>query len=118
MFAGMHERSIAQAIFRQLTRTAGEYPGMRVVSCEVEIGPLSGVEPLLLEVAFETLIRELGHEIALEVRSVPLRGQCRTCQANVDLEALRFQCPICGSSGIDVISGDQVELAHVTVAEA
>lgn len=90
---------------------------MRIVGCEVEIGPLSGVEPILLETAFETMMAELGQDIVLEVRCVPLVGQCRKCRAMIDLTELRFECPNCNHSDIEVVGGDQVELAHVTVAE-
>jgi hydrogenase nickel incorporation protein HypA/HybF len=114
----MHEMSIAQAIYRQIKRTESEHPGMKVVSGEVEVGPLSGVEPLLLQLAFADLMGELGREIKLDICEVPLKIRCLECAVESDLEAFRFLCSGCGSVHVQVISGDQIEIRQVMVAEA
>ena len=49
----MHELSVCQALVDQLEALGKEQQAVRVVKLLVGIGPLSGVEPPLLERAFE-----------------------------------------------------------------
>ena len=50
----MHEYSIVQALLEQCEHYAEENDAEKITKVVVKIGKLSGVEPHLLEVAFET----------------------------------------------------------------
>lgn len=112
----MHERSVAQAIYRQVERTEQEQQGLRALACEVEIGPLSGIEPLCLQSAFVDLMNEFGREIRLTIQEVPLRGRCGDCHAESSIAAYDFHCAACGSPRVQITSGDHVQLVHIDLA--
>ncbi len=48
----MHELSLCEDLLNQVMTIAEQHRAQRVASVTVRIGPLSGVEPLLLENAF------------------------------------------------------------------
>ena len=49
----MHELAICQALIEQVEAVAREQDAVQVVQVRIGIGPLSGVEPQLLEQAFQ-----------------------------------------------------------------
>ena len=54
----MHEESLIRSLLRQVDQLKQIHQGLEVEEIEVEVGPLSGVEPLLLKDAFERLKSE------------------------------------------------------------
>ena len=51
----MHEESLVRSLLHQVEDLAQQHHATEVEDIEVEIGPLSGVEPLLVREAFERL---------------------------------------------------------------
>ncbi len=114
----MHERSLAQALLTQITQVAAEYPGLVPRAATVDVGPLAGVEPLLLEFAFTEVATERGlPELELVLRQVPLGMHCDSCQQDSELDSLSFQCPQCDSHQIHITQGDGVILVHVDLVQ-
>ena len=77
----------------------------------VEIGPLSGVEPLLVKAAFS----QLAGDGTLIIEEVPLTARCDSCRAEFEVEHFHFVCPDCGSRETSVVRGDAFRLMSVTV---
>jgi hydrogenase nickel incorporation protein HypA/HybF len=112
----MHEESIVRALLTQVADIAEANQASCVTEIEVEIGPLSGVEPLLLQSAFERLTRTTHLAAArLQLTQVQLRIRCQQCWQQSDLAELQFQCPHCQSNQIQILRGDEVLLANVTL---
>lgn len=115
----MHEASLVRTLLRQVAELVAAQGGERAVSVNVEVGPLAGVEPLLLQEAFEHLRRDtVASEAALEIEYVPLTLRCRKCGHPQETIELRFQCGRCQSQEVDVVGGDAVVLRSVTIAIA
>lgn len=112
----MHEKSLASAIWRQATQLGAERELGPVEVVEVEIGPLSGVEPELLTSAFRQLTQSLGNDAELRVLSAPLIVLCENCQNESQLDEMAFRCQDCGY-GLTVVRGDQLLLLSVAFAE-
>jgi hydrogenase nickel incorporation protein HypA/HybF len=75
----------------------------------VKVGRLTCVEPDALRLSFEALKR--GTPLAgaiLSIESVPIRGDCRSCQREFVLEEMELTCPDCGSFGIDLRTGREL----------
>ena len=51
----MHEASLVASLLRQVDELAAQNGGGRVDQVRIEVGPLAGVEPLLMREAFERL---------------------------------------------------------------
>ncbi len=87
----------------------------RVSSIQIEIGPLAGVEPVLVEQAFKALIPDSEFESTrLVVHQTALVAVCLECRDAFEIIDYQFSCPSCSSPRVQVISGDQLCLRSIT----
>ncbi len=112
----MHERSLVQALIRQVDQVVAENGGGRVAEVRVQVGPLSGVEPLLLRSAFEHCApATCAANAKLVIDEVPLTAVCEECDHAFELADYRFRCPRCGAKSVRVTQGDDFQLLSVTM---
>jgi len=115
----MHELAICQALIEQVERVAREHEARRVISVVIAIGPLSGVEPKLLEHAYPLAAAgTVAESASLVVETEPVRVRCRTCRAETDALPNRLVCAGCGDWQVDVTSGEQLLLKRVEIETA
>jgi len=110
----MHELAICQALMEQIESIASQERADHVVSIHLGIGPLSGVEPRLLEQAF--FIASAGSIAAdaqLAIESLPVRVCCDKCGETTDALPARLICGTCGNWRTKLVSGDEMQLTHV-----
>ena len=89
----MHELAVCQALIEQVERVARDNDARRVISIVITVGPLSGVEPKLLEHAYPLAAAgTVAEHAALVVVTVPVRVRCRTCEAETEAAANRLLC--------------------------
>ncbi len=114
----MHEFSLVRSLLEQVDRIVVSNHGRTAVEVRVELGPLSGVEPLLVKEAFTQLVAASHHRDAvLVIDEVPLTARCQSCHTEFELEGFRFLCPNCDSRETSVIRGDKFRLMDVTIDE-
>ncbi|MCA9080324.1 MAG: hydrogenase maturation nickel metallochaperone HypA [Planctomycetaceae bacterium] len=120
----MHEQSLVRSLLTQVEQLRIEHGADVVTRVEVEIGPLSGVEPLLVREAFELLVAaeqdanansQLRPDLELVIHTVPLGCRCRECGSEWSADSCRFVCDHCRSNSVQVISGDEFRLKNITV---
>ena len=107
----MHEYSIVQALLTQCEELARENEAESVTKIVVKIGVMAGVEPSLLETAFNTFKEKTvcdGAEFVMNVQSVVI--ECRACGAVTELEKFHYKCPSCESLDVKVIEGEDMFL--------
>lgn len=110
----MHEESLMRSLLRQVDELAQKHSAVAVEEIEVEIGPLSGVEPLLIEEAFQRLKESISWPgLELCIRQVGLDVQCNDCHRETQLPDFRFVCAHCGSTSLQIIRGDAFRLLNV-----
>jgi hydrogenase nickel incorporation protein HypA/HybF len=115
----MHELSVCQALIDQVARVARDNGAERVVSIVISVGPLSGVEPKLLEHAYPIAAAGTLAELAtLEIELVPVTVRCRTCGAETEATANRVLCGACSDWQVDVIGGEEMLLKRVEIETA
>ncbi len=110
----MHEYSIVQALLTQCEEHAASNDATRITRIEVKIGRLSGVEPHLLHMAFDTFKEQTvcdGAELVLEIQSVVIT--CKACNAVTTLEELHYRCSQCGSLEVEMSEGDGMYLMRL-----
>jgi hydrogenase nickel incorporation protein HypA/HybF len=107
----VHEVSLVRSLLEQVNHIVAEQGGRAAVEVRVEIGPLSGVEPLLVREAFT----QLDGDGTLIIEEVPLVARCDSCDIEFEVENFRFVCPRCESRETRVIRGDAFRLMSVTV---
>jgi len=107
----MHEYSVVQALLEQVEKYASENDAEQVTKVVVKIGAMSGVEPHLLEIAFNTFKEKTvcdGAEFVMNVQPVTLA--CRRCGTQSAMEELYYRCPSCESLEVDVVGGEEMYL--------
>ena len=112
----MHELSVCQALIERGERVARENDASRVVSIVISVGPLSGVEPQLLEHAYPLAAAgTIAEHATLTVETVPVRVRCRKCAAETVAEPNRIVCGACGDWQVDVTEGEEMLLRRVEI---
>jgi len=111
----MHEFSIASAVVDTAVRHAG---GRRVTVVSVRCGRLRQVVPSSLAFAFGVLSRDtLCDGAVLEQEIVPARLHCAGCAREWEIDLPVFRCPTCGTGAVDVVSGEELEVDTIEVAQ-
>lgn len=113
----MHELSVCQSLLDQVMRIADENAATAVTRVILRIGPLSGVEPELLQQAFP-LARAgtVAEQAELVIESLPVRVRCDACGAETDAAPNRLVCGACGDWHTRLSSGDELMLVSVELA--
>ena len=110
----MHELAVCQALIDQVESIAHEQRAQQVNEIFVEIGPLSGVEPSLLEQAFDIASAgTIADGAKLVIRTMPVRVSCRQCGAITNALPSRLVCGVCGDWRTQLVSGDEMLLASL-----
>jgi len=107
----MHEYSVVQALLEQVEKFAEENDAERVTKVVVKIGAMSGVEPHLLEIAFDTFKEQTvcdGAEFVMHVQ--PLAVECAQCETRSELDKPHYRCPECESLDVRVVDGEGMYL--------
>lgn len=112
----MHEASLVRSLLHQVGNLLIAHNGESVETIRVEMGPLSGVERTLVEIAFAQQVSDTPCRGAtLVIHEVPLSAVCRDCGHEFEIQRFRFTCPICESGQIQVTSGDEFRLLDVEI---
>ncbi len=107
----MHEYSIVQALLDQCEEHARANDSTKITKVVTKIGKLSGVEPHLLEAAFETFKEHTvceGAEFVMQLQDLKL--YCNACQQESEQSEIRYQCLHCQSTNVSVIDGEEMYL--------
>ena len=112
----MHEKSLVQSLLKQVEAIMREHHAISVQAVTVEIGPLSGVESLLVEDAFSELLltSQIGRP-SLNIQAVDLTIRCRDCKQESSSSGLALKCQLCGSNKVRITHGDEFRLIDVSL---
>lgn len=110
----MHELSLCEDLLDQVKAIAEAHHAEKVVSITVRIGPLSGVEPLLLESAFSIgCVGTVAEQAELVLENQPIKVVCNECAIESEATANNLVCRSCGGYDTRLLSGDELILARV-----
>lgn len=110
----MHEFAICRNLLDEVEAIADRHSARSVPLIRLQIGPLAGVEPALLERAFSLACagtRAEHGELIIEV--LPVRVFCAACDQTFEAAVNRLACPACASAETKVVGGDEMVLASV-----
>jgi hydrogenase nickel incorporation protein HypA/HybF len=116
----MHETSLVRSLLAQVDELCAAHGGDSIQEVRVELGPLSGVEPLLMADAFN---RQRGDWAAaatakLIVDRVPLEVRCLACGNGFQPARFNFRCPGCQSGDTKIVRGDGVLLQCIILRDS
>jgi len=107
----MHEYSIVQSLLESCEDHARQNNSTKITKVIIKIGVLSGVEPDLLQTAFDTFKEQTvcdGAEFIINRQKVVV--SCLSCNEESILENNEFSCPKCQSIKLKVIDGEDMFL--------
>lgn len=80
----------------------------------LQVGPLSGVEPALLQHAFPLAAAgTVAQDAELVIEPAPIRVHCSDCGAESQAAPNRLLCAACGGFRTRLVSGDELLLARL-----
>lgn len=98
----------------QLEELAQQEDVQRVERVLVGVGPLSGVEPQLLQQAYPLAVAgTLAEHSELVIENRPVRVHCQQCDRDSDASVSRLLCGHCGNWRTTLLSGDELMLMQV-----
>ena len=112
----MHEISLCESI-RDLIEDRARIDGFaRVNRVWVEVGPLSCVEPEALRFGFDAVMRgSVAEGATLDIDIPPAEGRCPLCGEVATMQDRLAACPSCGTSGLEVVRGDELKIRKLEV---
>ncbi len=112
----MHELAIAENIVTAVLAEMARRRISRIRAIGLRIGDLTDVVPEALEFGFEAITKDTDLEkTELKIEHIPLKGRCNSCRQEFPLERYLFICPECGSHDVDVIEGQELDIAFLEV---
>ncbi len=110
----MHEYSVVQALMEKIETIARDNQAKAISKVVVKIGVMSGIEPHLFEIAFETFKEKtLCHEATFVMHIQPLIIVCNSCHQESELAQHHYICPACHSTKLEVIDGEDMLLMRL-----
>jgi hydrogenase nickel incorporation protein HypA/HybF len=110
----MHEYSIVQSLLDQCEENAKANDSTKVTKVVVKIGVMSGVEPDLLQIAFDTFKEGTMCEACEYIQNIqPIVIRCHKCNTESTLDKNEYSCPKCQSIELDVIDGEDLMLMQL-----
>jgi len=115
----VHELSICRSLLQQVESIAVERNAQCVTRIVLGIGPLSGVETVLLKNAYTTACAGTVAESAeLIIKHLPVRVKCSRCGSESDALPNKLVCKQCGEWRTVLISGDELMLMSVELEKS
>jgi hydrogenase nickel incorporation protein HypA/HybF len=113
----MHELAICQALMAQLQQSAADHGEAVIERVVLSVGPLSGVEPALLQRAFEIArAGTVAGAAQLEIHTGQVRVHCRVCGGDSGAMANRLLCGVCGNWRVNVTAGEELLLLRLELS--
>jgi hydrogenase nickel incorporation protein HypA/HybF len=110
----VHELSVVAGLFETILDLAAKNKAHKVTTVKLQVGPLSGVVPELLESAFEAYkAGTIAAEAVLEIDRRPVKLRCRACAAESEARDYAFVCAACGANDLDIVQGLELILERV-----
>jgi hydrogenase nickel incorporation protein HypA/HybF len=112
----VHELSLSTAIVNTAVKHAA---GRMVTVVSLRVGRLRQVVPETLDFYFELVARDTVCEGArLEQEPVAAVLRCPACERDWELDFPDFRCPTCLRGGVEIVSGNELEVESIEVEEA
>ena len=114
----VHELAICEAVLKQALDIAAEQNARHIGRITLHIGPLTGVEPDLVRLAFPLVAAGTACEDAvLEIEPLSVNMRCPIWGALAEFASNRPLCAQCATWCADLISGDEHLLARIELQD-
>jgi len=113
----MHELSLARDLLATVEKTLGSSDA-RVIRIDLNVGSATGIVSESLRFAFDALARGTRAEGAeLSILATSARCRCATCGIIFEFDGMIGNCPACGRLGGQLLSGNEMVVRSMEVAD-
>lgn len=110
----MHELGLVYQIVKTVDEIKNEQGLTDISTITLEIGEMSDVVPKFIEEAWQAVKDTVGYgETRMIPLIIPARARCRNCESTELVKNLGFECPNCGSSDFEIISGREFNIKEI-----
>jgi hydrogenase nickel incorporation protein HypA/HybF len=113
----MHEVALARGLLDRVEEALSS-EHVRALRINIMVGSAAGVVASALRLAFGILAegtRAQGAELSIDLQ--PARGRCIGCDTLFQFDELIGTCPACGRLGGELLSGNEIILSSIEVAD-
>ena len=99
----MHETMVAESLLETISAEAAKQ-NAKPVNAKLSCGTLNAINDEVLCFAFEAVTKGTPCEgMKLEIEHKPMRGRCKSCNENFEVELSDPICPKCGSGDFELL---------------
>jgi len=110
----MHELRVATEIIEIVCKEMERRKLSGLKEVGLRLGALSGFDAGALSFSFEAAVMDTPLDGAkLNIEQVPVKGTCRSCGKDFEVNEFVFICPHCGSTEIDMTQGDELDIVYL-----
>ena len=114
----MHELGIAENILDIVRQSVPDDRVSLVGNIRLRVGPFAGIVPDSLKFCFAALVADTGMaNAALQIEETLLAASCRECGNEYGIKNFVFICPACGGGNLELISGKELEVIEIEIAD-
>jgi hydrogenase nickel incorporation protein HypA/HybF len=115
----MHEMGIAMQVVEIAAASIPEHlKNSKVKGVYLKIGRLSSVVPDSLRFCFDIVSKDSAIAGAmLYIDEIPVTARCKACENHWTITGPAFSCPGCGGGTIELISGQELDIASIELEE-
>ncbi len=115
----MHEMGIAMQVAEIATASIPpEMKGAQVEKVSLRLGKLAAVVPESLRFCFDIVTKDTplsGAELSIE--EIPVVARCKACDTEWTITGPVFLCEKCKSGSLEILSGQELYIESIEIAE-
>lgn len=115
----MHEMGIAmQIVEMSIASIPEEMKNVQVERVNLKVGKLAAVIPGSLRFCFDIVAKDTPLSGAkLQIEEVPVIVKCNECNQESIIKELFFRCGACSSGSIEILSGRELDIESIEIAD-
>lgn len=115
----MHEMGVAMQIVEIATASIpADLAGSRIETVNLKVGRLSAIVSDSLRFCFEAVTKDTALEGArLHITEIPVHAVCNACGREWTIDEPAFACPACNSGDITLLTGRELDIESIELAE-
>lgn len=115
----MHEMGIAMQVAEIATASIpDDMKDAQVERVNLKVGRLAAVVPESLRFCFEIITKETPLSgVKLNIEVVPVVARCKECNTEWTVTGPAFICEKCNSGSIELLSGQELDIISVEIAD-
>ncbi|PKK85024.1 MAG: hypothetical protein CVT49_00340 [candidate division Zixibacteria bacterium HGW-Zixibacteria-1] len=110
----MHELRVATEIIEIVQNEMNRLKLSGIKEVGLRLGALSGFDAGALSFSFEAAVVDTPLDGAvLKIEQVPVKGNCRSCLKDFEVNEFVFICPFCGSTDMYLVQGEELDITYL-----